>query len=246
MAEMTTAPNPTVPDLRSNDGTDLRALSADATPFDLVAHLERQRAFSAKTFGPGARTAGVVDHIRKELCEIEADPADISEWVDVVILAFDGAWRAGWEPAEIVKAIVAKQTKNEARTWPDWRTADPNKAIEHDRSGETRPGAKLAAPATVSDKAVIAACKSFFGASWDFIDAETMRLALEAARLASRAVHFVPIDFGGGWLVYDLLTDTRIGCGGHGFFETKEAAQEHCNRVMLALAAAPQHNAEGA
>lgn len=27
--------------------------------FDLVAHLYRQREFSARTFGPGARTAGV-------------------------------------------------------------------------------------------------------------------------------------------------------------------------------------------
>ncbi len=103
-------------------------------PFDLVAHLQRQRAFSEKTFGPGARTKGVVDHIRKELAEIEADPADIMEWVDVIILAFDGAWRAGWEPDEIIEAIVAKQTRNEARQWPDWRTADPDKAIEHVRT----------------------------------------------------------------------------------------------------------------
>jgi hypothetical protein len=102
--------------------------------FDLVAHLKRQRAFSEKTFGPGARTAGVVDHIRKELKEIEADPSDIMEWVDVVILAFDGAWRAGWEAEKIVEAIVAKQTKNEGRVWPDWRTAPVDKAIEHDRS----------------------------------------------------------------------------------------------------------------
>jgi hypothetical protein len=107
---------------------------APQPPFDLVAHLERQRAFSLKTFGPGPRTKGVVDHIRKELAEIEADPADIMEWVDVIILAFDGAWRAGWEPQAIVDAIVAKQTKNEARQWPDWRTADPDKAIEHVRA----------------------------------------------------------------------------------------------------------------
>lgn len=102
--------------------------------FDLIAHLERQCAFSERTFGPGARTKGVIDHIRKELAEIEADPADISEWVDVIILAFDGAWRAGWNPHDIVAVLVAKQTKNEARAWPDWRTADPDKAIEHDRS----------------------------------------------------------------------------------------------------------------
>lgn len=102
--------------------------------FDLVAHLYRQREFSERTFGPGARTAGVLDHIRKELNEIEADPADVTEWIDVVLLALDGAWRAGFTPVQIAQAIAAKQAKNEARTWPDWRTADPGKAIEHDRS----------------------------------------------------------------------------------------------------------------
>ncbi|MCB0968287.1 MAG: DUF550 domain-containing protein [Ilumatobacter sp.] len=103
------------------------------TPAIDVAHLERQRAFSEATFGPGARTAGVLDHIRKELDEIAAAPDDLSEWVDVVILAFDGAWRAGHEPADILRAIVAKQTKNEQREWPDWRNADPDRAIEHVR-----------------------------------------------------------------------------------------------------------------
>lgn len=102
--------------------------------FDLEAHLIRQKNFSLKTFGPGARTKGVIDHIRKELREIEAAPEDIEEWVDVIILAFNGAWRAGWKARDIIKAIVAKQTKNEGRRWPDWRTASPDKAIEHDRT----------------------------------------------------------------------------------------------------------------
>jgi hypothetical protein len=100
-------------------------------PFILRNHLNRQREFSLKTFGPGTRTQGVVDHIRKELVEIEAKPSDLMEWIDVILLAFDGAWRAGYEPEEIIAAIEAKQTKNENRQWPDWRTADPNKAIEH-------------------------------------------------------------------------------------------------------------------
>lgn len=103
--------------------------------FDLVAHLHRQREFSARTFGPGARTAGVLDHIRKELAEIEAKPADLTEWVDVVLLALDGAWRAGHSPEDIALAIAEKQMKNEARKWPDWRTAEPGKAIEHVRDG---------------------------------------------------------------------------------------------------------------
>jgi hypothetical protein len=101
--------------------------------FDLVAHLRRQRAFSERTFGPGARAKGVIDHIRKELIEIEAAPADLTEWVDVILLALDGAWRAGHEPAAIALAIATKQTRNELRTWPDWRTAEPGKAIEHVR-----------------------------------------------------------------------------------------------------------------
>lgn len=99
--------------------------------FDLIHHLRRQRQFSAKTFGPGSRSAGVIDHIRKELSEIEANPGDITEWVDVILLALDGAWRAGFEPEQIAQAIAAKQARNEARQWPDWRTADPGKAIEH-------------------------------------------------------------------------------------------------------------------
>jgi hypothetical protein len=104
--------------------------------FDFASHLQRQRDFSERTFGPGARTAGVIDHIRKELCEIEAEPEDASEWADVVILALDGFWRAGYTPEQIIAAIVAKQTKNEGRNWPDWRTAAPGKAIEHDRSSD--------------------------------------------------------------------------------------------------------------
>lgn len=102
--------------------------------FDMRAHLQRQRDWSGKTFGPGPRTKGVIDHIRKELCEIEADPSDISEWIDVTILALDGAWRAGHTPDQIIAALVAKQVKNEARNWPNWRTSDPNKAIEHVRT----------------------------------------------------------------------------------------------------------------
>ncbi len=79
---------------------------------------------------------GVLDHIRKELSEIENKPQDLYEWVDIILLAFDGAWRAGHSPENIVSAIDRKQTRNENRDWPDWRTSSPNKAIEHIRVGE--------------------------------------------------------------------------------------------------------------
>lgn len=113
---------------------DLRALvEAAERPTIDAAHLANQRAWSEKTFGPGMRLLGVLDHIRKELKEIESAPGDVEEWVDVIILALDGAWRAGWEPQQIIDAIKAKQAKNEAREWPDWRTMSADQAIEHVR-----------------------------------------------------------------------------------------------------------------
>lgn len=110
--------------------------------FDLEAHLLRQMAFSHATFGHGRRTLGVVDHISKELVEVVEAGGDSSEWVDVVILALDGLTRQlafcngeRADPARVaemaVNMIVGKQTRNEARVWPDWRTAPEGKAIEH-------------------------------------------------------------------------------------------------------------------
>ncbi len=109
---------------------------------DLEQHLLRQMAFSHATFGPGRRTLGVVDHIRKELLEVLEANGDSAEWVDVVILALDGLTRqlaycnGDRNPPENVagiacQMIVGKQGRNEARDWPDWRTAEPGKAIEH-------------------------------------------------------------------------------------------------------------------
>lgn len=99
-------------------------------------HIQTQLEWSTRTFGPGIRP-GVVDHIRKELVEIEeADYKDLEEWIDVIILAIDGAWRAGHLPQDIIDAFHAKQRKNRDRTWPDWRTADRDKAIEHDRTAD--------------------------------------------------------------------------------------------------------------
>ncbi|WP_206489298.1 dATP/dGTP pyrophosphohydrolase domain-containing protein [Rhodococcus sp. KRD162] len=99
-----------------------------------AAHLTHQRDWSRTTFGPGSRIEGVLDHITKEIAEVRAKPGDITEWADLAILTFDGALRQGFEPEEIIAAIKAKQSKNERRTWPNWRTADPDKAIEHVRT----------------------------------------------------------------------------------------------------------------
>ncbi len=85
---------------------------------DIREYNERQRQWSRKTFGEGKRTLGIIAHIRKELAEIEAKPDDLEEWIDVAILALDGYWRHGGEPADLMAHLQAKQDKNFARKWP--------------------------------------------------------------------------------------------------------------------------------
>lgn len=115
------------------------ALAAMPGPAEtLESYFARQIEWSRQTFGPAFRTKGVIEHIRKELKEIEQAPHDLSEWIDVVILAMDGFWRHGGEACNLLPALVAKQQKNMARTWPDWRAMSEDSAIEHDRSGEAR------------------------------------------------------------------------------------------------------------
>ena len=83
---------------------------------NLISYIERQADWSAKTFGEGARTEGLCKHIESELAEIRATPI-LEEWVDVMILALDGAWRSGHTAQEIVDALERKQTVNFRRRW---------------------------------------------------------------------------------------------------------------------------------
>ena len=108
---------------------------------DLTAYVMRQREWSLKTFGPGTRANAVIDHITKELDEVRSDPGDLTEWIDVIILALEGAWRCcentGTPLTEIAETLRRKKIVNRFREWPDWRAQDPNKAITHIKTEET-------------------------------------------------------------------------------------------------------------
>lgn len=99
--------------------------------FVLIQYLERQAEWSQKTFGPGRRTKGIIAHIKKELIEIEQEPKSLEEWIDVVILTLDGAWRAGYSPKQIVNALWCKQDMNIERDWP--APGPEDQPIEHIR-----------------------------------------------------------------------------------------------------------------
>ena len=98
---------------------------------ELIDYLDQQMVWSRETFGAGKRTLGIVDHIRKELEEIIKDPCDVEEWCDVIILALDGAWRAGHSSQAIWESLRVKQMDNFDREWPAPESEDV--AVEHMR-----------------------------------------------------------------------------------------------------------------
>ncbi len=105
--------------------------------FNLIDYLNRQIPFSRKTFGEGNRTLGICDHIQKELQEIKQAPTDLEEWIDIIILGLDGAWRTGATPEQICAALEAKLAKNMSRKWP--APTDQDHAIEHIRDESWMP-----------------------------------------------------------------------------------------------------------
>lgn len=98
------------------------------------AHVE----WSERTFGPASERGpeGPIDHLRKEVEELAKAPRDLEEVADGIHLLVDVAWRSGHSYDDLMRALFAKQRKNQARKWPDWRTAPKGKAIEHIKSGE--------------------------------------------------------------------------------------------------------------
>jgi hypothetical protein len=112
--------------------------------------IDAQVHWSRRTFGPGKREQGIIDHIKKELKEIEqaeTEEEKFEEWIDIIILGIDGAWRAvgdgygSFKGLKIIKGYLAKMDKNmNKRKWPDWRTApDPQgQPIEHVRNTDVQ------------------------------------------------------------------------------------------------------------
>jgi hypothetical protein len=123
-----------VVDLRTRCEAAEAALKNDGA---LAFFFNQRSKWSEETFGPGDRYDRVVKHIRKELKEIEAKPDDLEEWVDVVLLAMDGAWRSAKATGEgFVAKLHEKQQVNLTRKWPDWRTLAPGQVAEHVRADD--------------------------------------------------------------------------------------------------------------
>jgi hypothetical protein len=108
-----------------------------ARPVDLAAFFDAKAAWARGTFGDHLTPSAILGHLRKELDEIERDPADLVEWVDLVLLAIDGAHRfAGADGRAFVAALLAKHAANTRREWPPIGSIDPTRPVEHVRGDE--------------------------------------------------------------------------------------------------------------
>ncbi len=89
--------------------------------------IETQIVFSTKSFGHGKRTEGILKHIENEIQEVRDNPDDVFEWIDIILLAFDGAWRCIAYQAELLsasavsyllnKSLQEKLAENVSRKW---------------------------------------------------------------------------------------------------------------------------------
>lgn len=94
--------------------TDLGAMRS----LDFTFLLREMMVWSKDTFGCGIRTEPLLKHIEEEIVEIrDSKGEDLYEWIDVIILAMDGALNAGFTPEEIGFALRHKYEKNKARSW---------------------------------------------------------------------------------------------------------------------------------
>jgi hypothetical protein len=74
--------------------------------FDLIKFVRKQKAFSERAFGPGARQIGTARHILQECDEVLKKPDDLSEWVDIMLLSLDIGWRSGYAMEQVSDLIT--------------------------------------------------------------------------------------------------------------------------------------------
>lgn len=86
--------------------------------------------WQAETF-PRATPASVVEHLRREINELVADPTDTSELADVVFLAVGLAYELG---VDLTAIVAEKLAINRARVWGQ---PDEFGVVEHLRDGVT-------------------------------------------------------------------------------------------------------------
>lgn len=72
--------------------------------------------WAAKTF-PSATTQSALHHLKEEIKEVEADPTDVMEYADMLMLVMEAARLSGFSADDILKAFAQKHEINKSRIW---------------------------------------------------------------------------------------------------------------------------------
>jgi len=101
----------------ANDFFNLESDKEPATTKLDLRNLESIRfEWSKKTF-PGATTQSALEHLKDEIKEIEADPSDVVEYADALMLLMEAAARNQITVDQILVAFQEKHQKNTTRKW---------------------------------------------------------------------------------------------------------------------------------
>lgn len=106
-------------DGESVPGPDIETLAAD------------QAVWSQATFGTDQTRGpiGPLKHLEKEAREAQAEPGDVTEYADCLLLVLDAARRAGFPVRVLVAAATEKLRVNQARSWPASKGDEPVKHV---------------------------------------------------------------------------------------------------------------------
>lgn len=91
--------------------------------------------WSCETFGDETVRGpiGPLKHLKKECDEAIADPTDITEYADLLILVIDASWRAGFSLGDLRRGTLAKievlKTREYARV-PEGEISEHNRALD--------------------------------------------------------------------------------------------------------------------
>jgi hypothetical protein len=92
-----------------------------------------QSEWSQRTFGADSvrGPVGALRHLQRECDEAIADPSDVIEFADCLILLLDATRRAGHTLDDLVSAAERKAEINRSRTWPSPPPVDDGRPLEH-------------------------------------------------------------------------------------------------------------------
>jgi hypothetical protein len=92
-------------------------LEADKAEYGIVTALQDALSKWTSVQFPSRTTSSILNHLKKEIEEIRAEPSDVLEYADVLMLLSDAASYNEISMSEVFKKAFEKLETNKARVW---------------------------------------------------------------------------------------------------------------------------------